>query len=160
MSRLKVSWKTRLRVWLFNFYPPYLGAGIRITHIAPDFSKFRTEMKLTFYNKNYVGVHFGGSLYAMCDPFFMLILLERLGTDYIVWDKAGNMQFLKPGTGKVFAEFYIPDEEIVRIKEEVAKKKKADFTFYADVKDTEGEVIARVEKVVYVRRRGKLPLQN
>ncbi|TGN20485.1 DUF4442 domain-containing protein [Leptospira idonii] len=160
MYQSKVSWKTRLRVWLFNFYLPYLGAGIRITHIAPDFSRFRTEMKLTFYNRNYVGVHFGGSLYAMCDPFFMLILLERLGKDYIVWDKAGNMEFVKPGTGKVSAEFHITDAEIDRIKEEIEKKKKGDFTFHADVVGEGGEVIARVEKIVYVRKRGKLPVQN
>lgn len=120
----KISWKKRFKIWLFNFYPPYVGAGIRIKEIAPDFSYFRSEMNLRFYNRNYVGVHFGGSLYSMCDPFFMLILLERLGSDYIVWDKAGNMIFVKPGMGKVIAEFRISDSEIERIKEEIELKKK------------------------------------
>ncbi|MDF3820796.1 DUF4442 domain-containing protein [Leptospira sp. 96542] len=156
----KISWKKRLRVWLFNFYFPYLGAGIRISKIAPDFSYFRTEMKLTWFNKNYVGVHFGGSLYAMCDPFFMLILLERLGSDYIVWDKAGNMEFIKPGLTHVYAEFRISDEVIDSIKSEIDQKKKANYTFYAEVKTVSGEVVARVEKIIYVRKRGKLPIQN
>lgn len=154
------SWKKRFKIWLYNFYPPYVGAGIRIKEIAPDFSYFRSEMKLRFYNKNYVGVHFGGSLYSMCDPFFMLILLERLGSDYIVWDKAGNMIFVKPGTGKVVAEFRIPETEIQRIKDEIEVKKKGDYLFTTDVKNEEGEVIAKLEKTVYIRKRGKLPIQN
>ncbi|MBM9590236.1 DUF4442 domain-containing protein [Leptospira sp. 201903075] len=156
----KISWKKRFKIWLFNFYPPYVGAGIRIKEIAPDFSYFRSEMKLKFYNKNYVGVHFGGSLYSMCDPFFMLILLERLGSDYIVWDKAGNMIFVKPGMGKVIAEFRISDSEIERIKEEIEVKKKGDYLFTTDVKNEEGEVIAKLEKTVYIRKRGRLPVQN
>ncbi|TGK82099.1 DUF4442 domain-containing protein [Leptospira noumeaensis] len=154
------SWKKRFKIWLYNFYPPYVGAGIRIKEIAPDFSYFRSEMNLRFYNKNYVGVHFGGSLYSMCDPFFMLILLERLGSDYIVWDKAGNMIFVKPGMGKVIAEFQIPDSEIQRIKEEIEVKKKGDYLFTTDVKNEAGEVIAKLEKTVYIRKRGKLPVQN
>lgn len=156
----KISWKKRFKIWLFNFYPPYLGAGIRIKEIAPDFSYFRSEMNLRFYNRNYVGVHFGGSLYSMCDPFFMLILLERLGSDYIVWDKAGNMIFVKPGMGKVIAEFRISDSEIERIKEEIDVKKKGDYLFTTDVKNEAGEVIAKLEKTVYIRKRGRLPVQN
>ncbi|EOQ96031.1 hypothetical protein LEP1GSC195_3086 [Leptospira wolbachii serovar Codice str. CDC] len=156
----KISWKKRFKIWLFNFYPPYVGAGIRIKEIAPDFSYFRSEMNLRFYNRNYVGVHFGGSLYSMCDPFFMLILLERLGSDYIVWDKAGNMIFVKPGMGKVIAEFRISDSEIERIKEEIELKKKGDYLFTTEVKNEEGEVIAKLEKTVYIRKRGRLPVQN
>ncbi|PJZ46238.1 DUF4442 domain-containing protein [Leptospira brenneri] len=157
---ISTSWKKRFKVWLYNFYPPYIGAGIRIKEIAPDFSYFRSEMKLKFYNRNYVGVHFGGSLYSMCDPFFMLILLERLGSDYIVWDKAGNMIFVKPGMGKVIAEFRISDSEIQKIKEEIEVKKKGDYLFTTDVKNEAGEVVAKLEKTVYIRKRGRLPVQN
>ncbi|MGE8720582.1 DUF4442 domain-containing protein [Leptospira terpstrae] len=156
----KISWKKRFKIWLFNFYPPYLGAGIRIKEIAPDLSYFRSEMNLRFYNRNYVGVHFGGSLYSMCDPFFMLILFEKLGSDYIVWDKAGNMIFVKPGMGKVIAEFRISDSEIQRIKEEIEVKKKGDYLFTTEVKNEEGEIIAKLEKTVYIRKRGRLPVQN
>lgn len=156
----KISWKKRFKIWLFNFYPPYLGAGIRIKEIAPDLSYFRSEMNLRFYNRNYVGVHFGGSLYSMCDPFFMLILLEKLGSDYIVWDKAGNMIFVKPGMGKVIAEFRISDSEIQRIKDEIEVKKKGDYLFTTEVKSEEGEIIAKLEKTVYIRKRGRLPVQN
>ena len=41
-------------------YPPYLGAGVRVTEIADDFKIIRVEMPLRFYNRNCVGTHFGG----------------------------------------------------------------------------------------------------
>ena len=78
-----------LRRWI-NFWPPFLGAGIRIQYIAPDMKSVDVEMKLHFWNANYVGTHFGGSLFAMTDPFYMLMLIANLGSDYIVWDKAAT----------------------------------------------------------------------
>jgi hypothetical protein len=87
------SRKLRRRI---NFYPPYLGAGVRVTHIADDFRHIEVEMPLRFYNRNYFGTHFGGSLYSMCDPFYVLMLANILGPDYIVWDKAANIRFKSP----------------------------------------------------------------
>jgi hypothetical protein len=66
-----------LRRWI-NFWPPFLGMGIRIKHIAPDMKAVDVEMKLRFWNANYVGTHFGGSLFAMTDPFYMLMLMANL----------------------------------------------------------------------------------
>jgi len=65
-------------------------AGIRVRRISADFQTIDVEMPLRFWNRNYVGTHFGGSLYSMCDPFFMVMLMENLGPDYIVWDKAAT----------------------------------------------------------------------
>ncbi|XDD46722.1 DUF4442 domain-containing protein [Leptospira sp. WS39.C2] len=155
-----ISWKKRFKIWLYNFYPPYLGAGIRIKTIAKDLSYFQVEMNLRFYNKNYVGVHFGGSLYSMCDPFFMLILLETLGSDYIVWDKVGSMTFVKPGKGKVKAKFQILPDEIENIKKEVESKRKGEFHFTTNVIDSENDIVATLEKTIYIRKRGRLPVQN
>jgi hypothetical protein len=69
----------RLFKMLLNCYPPYLGAGIRVRHVSHDFRDLWVQMKLRFYNRNYVGTHFGGSLYAMIDPFYMLMLMQVLG---------------------------------------------------------------------------------
>lgn len=150
----------RIRLWFFNFYAPFFGAGIRVVEMSPDLTKFVTEMDLTPFNTNYVGVHFGGSLYAMADPFFMLILLENLGSDFIVWDKSATIHFLKPGTGKVRAEFYISHEEIEAIRKDVLRSKKKDCFFIAEVKAVDGTVVAKIEKTIYVRKKGKLPIQK
>ena len=73
-------------------------------------------MKLRWWNRNYVGTQFGGSLYSMCDPFFMLILVEALGPRYVVWDKAATIRFRRPGRGTVHATFHIPQERIDEIR--------------------------------------------
>lgn len=112
-------------------------------------------MKLRVWNKNYVGVHFGGSLYSMTDPFYMLMLMEKLGKDYIVWDKSAKINFVKPGKGKVFAEFRITDEELYQIKEIADNQYKHEPIFKVVVKDKNGEVVAEIEKELYVRKKNK-----
>jgi hypothetical protein len=136
-----------------SYWPPYLGAGISVDYIAPDFSKIEVSMKLKFWNKNYVGTHFGGSLYAMTDPFFMLILIERLGPNYIVWDKAACINFKKPGQGKVKAVFEITDEKITAIKEELLHKEKIYPVFTVNVLNEKQEIVSIVEKTLYVKRK-------
>ena len=140
---------------LFPFYPPYLGAGIRVTDIADDFSHIRVRMKLTWWNRNYVGSHFGGSLYSMCDPFFMLILIEQLGRDYVVWDKAATIRFRRPGRGTVFANFQIPQERVEEIRLAADENDVTEPIFTVEVHDGEGKRIAEVEKLLYVRRKDR-----
>ncbi|MEW6405750.1 MAG: YiiD C-terminal domain-containing protein [Chloroflexota bacterium] len=147
---MTTTWQ-RFRERLINFYPPFLGAGIQARNVNE--STVCVEMKLKWFNVNLVGVHFGGSLYAMCDPWFMLILMRKLGSDYIVWDKAASIQFLRPGRGRVKATFHIPQERVDEIRREADAKSKLEPTFTVDVTDDDGQVIARVEKLLYVRRK-------
>lgn len=133
-----------------NLYPPFVGAGIRVRRI-PD--GFETSMRLRVYNRNYVGTHFGGNLYSMCDPFFMLILIQRLGRDYVVWDKAATIRFRRPGRGRVHARFVIPTEQVEEIRRTADANGRAEPVFQVDVLDQTGEVVASVEKVVSVRRK-------
>lgn len=130
-----------------------VGAGIRSRIV--DEQTVEVEMKLTPLNRNLVGVHFGGSLYAMCDPWFMLILMRLLGREYIVWDKAASIQFKKPGRGTVKARFYVPPGRVEEIRRDADAQGKTEPTFMVDVMDEEGQVIAHVEKLLYVRRRKK-----
>jgi acyl-coenzyme A thioesterase PaaI-like protein len=143
--------KQRLRERLINFYPPLLGAGIR-SHVVDEHT-IRVELKLTAFNRNIVGTHFGGSLYAMCDPWFMLMLMRLLGPDYIVWDKAASIQFLQPGLGTMAATFHIPQERIAEIRLEADGGQKIEPKFTVDVLDAQGEAIAHVEKLLYVRKK-------
>ena len=137
--------------WLLNLYPPYLGAGVRIRRIAPDFRSVSVSMNLTRWNRNYVGTQFGGSLYAMVDPFYMLLLIECLGRDYIVWDKAASIDFITPGKGRVHAEFRIDDALLEEIRQQTAMGKKYLPQLQVDITDDAGTLIARVDKTLYVR---------
>jgi hypothetical protein len=144
------AWQ-RFRRRFINFYPPLFGTGIR-AHIINEYTT-HVEMRLTALNRNLMGVHFGGSLYAMCDPWFAIILMDALGTDYTVWDKSASIQFVKPGNGTVSAEFYIPREQIDRIRLEAERGLKIEPTFTVDVMDELDQIVAHLEKILYVRKR-------
>lgn len=134
-----------------NLWPPFLGAGIRVKRIAPDMKAIDVEMKLRWWNANYVGTHFGGSLFAMTDAFYMLMLMANLGRDYIVWDKAASIRYRKPGRGTVTAEFRLNNAQLDDIREKLKTLPKYEPTFTVEVKDEQGIVIAEVEKLLYVR---------
>jgi len=138
---------------LWNFWPPFLGAGIRVRRITPDWKEIDVEMKLRSWNANYVGTHYGGSLYSIADPFFMVMLIENLGKDYIIWDKAASIRFKKPGRGTVSASFRLSEEQLGEIKNAVDSQGKIERTFMVEVKDESGTVIAEVEKLLYFRRK-------
>jgi hypothetical protein len=138
---------------IIRFYGPFLGAAVRPVEISKDYRYIKVEMPLTFYNKNYMGTQFGGSLYAMVDPWYMLMLKKNLGRDYIVWDKGATIHFRKPGMGKVWAEFSLSEEILNEIRAEVEKTVKMDKVFKVEIRDTSGKLIAEVDKVLYIRRK-------
>jgi Domain of unknown function (DUF4442) len=136
-----------------NWWPPFAAAGIRVKRLDPDWKAIDVEMKLHFWNSNYVGTHYGGSLYSMTDPFYMVMLIENLGRDYVVWDKSATIRFKKPGKGKVLAAFRLSEEQIEGIRQSLKTQEKIEPTFVVEVKDQAGAVVAEVQKVLHVRRR-------
>lgn len=138
---------------VMNLWPPFWGTGISIAELAPDYSRLVVRMKRRFYNANAFGTHFGGSLYAMCDPFFVLMLVPRLGPDYLVWDKAASIDFIKPGRGTVTAVFDWDASEIEEILARTANGEKYEPQRVVEVRDERGELVARVRKTLYVRKR-------
>jgi acyl-coenzyme A thioesterase PaaI-like protein len=134
-----------------NAYPPYVAAGIRITDVAPDVSRIVVQMSLLPWNRNFFGTHFGGSLYSMCDPFFLFQAHFNLGDDYVVWDKTASIRFMKPGKGTVKAVFEMPSSKIEELRSLAAGGLKVEPTFVVEVKDDTGDVVAHVEKVLYIR---------
>lgn len=146
----------RLR-WLIGWYAPYLGAGVRMTHAAEDFSHLRVEMRLTWFNRNYVGTHFGGSLYSMTDPHLMFMLMQRLGRDYIVWDQEANIRFVSPGRGTVHADFRVTEAELEAIREATAGGQPHRPTWTVEVRGADEAVVAVVVKTLYVRLKKRDP---
>jgi acyl-coenzyme A thioesterase PaaI-like protein len=136
-----------------NLWPPFLGAGIRVRRITPDFREVRVDMKLGYANRNYFGTHFGGSLYAMTDPFFAMMVHHNLPRSYMVWDKAGSIEYVAPGRGRVSATFRLEQSDIDTIVRMTAEGDKHLHLFRVDVVDGEGLIVAKVEKIVYARRK-------
>lgn len=138
---------------LMNLWPPFLFNSIVVTEIAPDWSAVKVTLRRRFWNRNYVGTHFGGNLFAMTDPFWMLILLHQLGKDYVVWDKAATIDFLAPGRSDVCAYFQMSPATLEELRAEAATGEKVLRWFQVDVMNAEREVIAKVNKQLYIRRK-------
>ena len=151
----------RIKLYLMikgiNFWGPLRGAGIRVTGSSDHFTAVHVELRQKWNNRNIVGVHFGGSLYAMCDPFFMWILMHHLGTRYIVWDKAARIRFRRPGRGTVKATFRISPDKIAEVKRLANEHGKYEETFHVQVIDSSGAVVAEVEKLLYVKAKDHQP---
>lgn len=136
-----------------NLWPPFLFTGVHVTRIDDDYRHARVELRMRPWNRNYVRTHFGGSLFAMTDPFWMLLTLQSLGRDYIVWDKAGSIEFVKPGRGTVHARFDLEEATLDAIRAATAGGEKHLRWFDTTVVDEDGGVVAHVRKQLYVRRK-------
>jgi acyl-coenzyme A thioesterase PaaI-like protein len=145
----------RMPAWMLrhvmNVWGPFRGAGIAVTALAEDWSHARVILKQRLLNRNYVGTHFGGSLFAMTDPFYMLMLMHRLGKTYRVWDRAASIDYLSPARGTVCAEFRLEDQTVEDIRRGAAEGKAIFPEFDVEVRDSAGTVVARVHKQIYVR---------
>ncbi|MBT8332811.1 MAG: DUF4442 domain-containing protein [Desulfobacterales bacterium] len=138
---------------LLNIYGPYFGAGVKVEHISSDWKQISVSMKLRWYNRNIFGIHFGGSLYSMADPHFVIMLMNLLGSDYLVLDKSATIEFLRPAKGRVFATFEITDDELAIIRAQTDKKRRSLPEFTTTIVDENQKTIARIYKILYVRKK-------
>jgi hypothetical protein len=138
---------------MMNWWPPFLASGISVTRLDPDWRHIDVELRLHWWNANYVGSHYGGSLYSMTDPFYMLMLIENLGREYVVWDKAATIRFRRAVREPVRANFVISELQLDEIRTALATQGKFEPTFKVDVRDRAGNVVAEVEKLLHIRRK-------
>lgn len=142
--------------WMMNLYFPFLGAGVHIERINHDYTELDVRMRLTRRNRNYVGTHFGGSLYSMTDPFYMLMLMQHLGKDHIIWDQAAQIDFVAPGRGTVYARFRLSRAQIEAFRADAATGKSTRPVLLIEVVSDTGDVVARVRKTLYIRLKPEL----
>jgi len=124
-----------------------------VVYIARDWKELRVEIPLSWRTRNYVGTIYGGSMYGGIDPMYMLMLIKLLGPDYIVWDKAANIRFLKPGRTTLKARFLLDDAEVESIKADLRERKSVDRVYEVELVDEGGTVYAIVEKTIYIRKK-------
>jgi hypothetical protein len=141
------SWRLRTNVW-----PPYLAAGIRVEHVARDFRALTVVIAPRWWSRRH-GALAGGLLYAGVDPFFVVMVQHQLGPGYLVWDKAGSIEVLAAGRGRVWARLELADDDLEQIRRMTEDGDKHLHLFAADLRDADGMTVARVEKMIYVRKK-------
>ncbi len=147
------SWQSRMLRWRFNLFPAYRRTGARITFIADDLHRIRVRLPLNWKTRNYVGTLFGGSMYGAVDPIYMVMFIRLLGPGYIVWDKAANIEYKKPGRSTLTAEFEVTNAELQSIKDALERAEKIERTYEIELRDAEGAQCAVVKKLLYFRRK-------
>lgn len=138
---------------LYNFWPVFLFSGIKIIKKSKDFRYAKVRLKLRFWTANYVGTQYGGSMYSMTDPFYMVMLIKNLGPGYTVWDKAATIRYLKPGRTDVFAEFNLSQQDLDEIKKTVEANGRMEWIRKVEIRNTEGELIAEVERTLSIKKK-------
>jgi acyl-coenzyme A thioesterase PaaI-like protein len=155
--RFPAAIANKLRCWSFYLFGCYRGTGGRLKYIAEDWSEVRLEIPLSRRTRNYVGTIFGGSLYSAVDPIYMLMLIRRLGPEFLVWDKSANIQFKKPGRETLHARFLVSNDELAAVRSALESQRSIDRSYTVDLVDGSGTVCATVEKIIYIRRREQHP---
>jgi acyl-coenzyme A thioesterase PaaI-like protein len=138
---------------LINLWPPLLFSGIRVRSVSADWTQVEAELRLTWGNRNAVGTMFGGSLFAMTDPFYPLMLQHNLGPGYAVWTKSAQIEFFTPGRGIVRANFNLTGTQIEEILAATADGQSHLPRFSTTIMDLQGQKISEVSTVLYVRRK-------
>lgn len=138
---------------MMRLWPPFLGAGIKVHQFNKEFTKIVVKMKMRFWNRNYVGTHFGGSIYSMTDPFYMLMLMNLLGKKYIVWDKSASIRYRIPAKGTLYAVFELSHEQIAAFRQELEQAKKIEPDFTIKITNSKGESVAEVKKTIYIAKK-------
>jgi acyl-coenzyme A thioesterase PaaI-like protein len=136
---------------LMNLWPPFLCNSIRVQSLSDDWSEARVVLRLRPWNRNYVRSQFGGNLFAMTDPLWMLLVMHQLGREYYVWDKAGAIDFVAPGREDVYAHFKLEPAVVDELRAAAAGGEKVLRWFETDIRTGGGELVARVRKQIYVR---------
>jgi acyl-coenzyme A thioesterase PaaI-like protein len=147
------SFKSRRFRWGMNFFPAYRGTGGRVTYISDDWREVRAKVPLSLRTRNYFGTIYGGSMYGAVDPIYVLMLVNVLGPEYIVWDRAASIRFKKPGKSTLFVEFHLSNDEIIEIKRLAETERSVDRVYNLELKDSAGTVCAEIEKTLYIAKK-------
>ncbi len=145
---------------LANLWPPLFFAGIKVTHLSADYRQARVTLKLRWYTRNYVGVQYGGSLMSMTDPWYMSMLMHNLGSDYFVWDKHAEIDYIAPGKTHVHAQFSISQQRLDEIKQLTSDGQKHLASFTVEIRDDQEQLVARVKRVVYIKLKPRARVQS
>jgi acyl-coenzyme A thioesterase PaaI-like protein len=145
-----------LRFW--NFWPPFFFSGIKVIKMAKDFRHIVVRLKLRFWNANFVGTQYGGLIFSMTDPFYMIMLMKNLGASYVVWDKSAHIKYLRPGKTDLLAEFQLSEDDVKKIQQEFQEQDRLEWTRTIEVKDIHGAVVAEVRKIISIKK--KKPLEE
>lgn len=128
----------------------YRRTTAKLIDVSDDLHKVVITLRLNWKNKNYVGSIFGGSMLAATDPIYLIQLIQILGDDYVVWDKAVTARYKRPAKSRIYGTFLFSEEEIKDIKNKIAESHEIDITKTMNLIDEKQQIIATFSKTLYI----------
>ncbi|MCU4676800.1 DUF4442 domain-containing protein [Catenovulum sp. 2E275] len=151
----KVFKYPRLIRLAMNIWPPFFCCGIRFSQISADYRYAKIELRHWKINLNANRTQYGGSIFSMTDPVYSLLLMANLGSKYHVWDKSAEVDFIHPGRETLIAEAFLEAEKLAEIIQATRNGDKIYPTFTFHIKDAHGQLVAKVNRTLYVRLKAK-----
>jgi acyl-coenzyme A thioesterase PaaI-like protein len=134
----------------FNWSPMYKRTTAKLIEVSDNLYYVKIRLKLNWKNRNYSGSIFGGSMLAATDPIYMIQLIQILGDNYVVWDKAVEARYKRPAKSTIYGEFIFSSEEITNIKKSVSENNETDIVKTLNLVDEKQNIIATFNKTVYI----------
>jgi hypothetical protein len=147
--------------WALSFYPPLFFQRIWVRKFHPDFRGVDVKINRSFFNRNYNGSIFGGTIFAATDPFYAILfdqLMQRRGYKCRVWLKSASIQYLKPGRSDLFFSLKITDEMLQEAEQALQTEGKFVKAYPMELFDKDGQLCVLVMNEVYLRN--KYPNEN
>ena len=135
----------------FNLSPMYRRTSAKVVYISEDFLKIQIKLPFSYKNTNYVGTIFGGSMFSAVDPFPMTQLMNLIGDDYVVWDKAAEIFFRRPAKEDIYADFIYSIEELEEIKKKAKELNEFEIVKITKLTNKDKSIVyCEVHKKVYI----------
>ncbi len=143
--------KPKLFKYGFNLSPMYRRSTARIISVSDDLLNVRIKLPINYKNRNYVNSIFGGSMFSAVDPIPMVQLINILGKDFVVWDKAAEVFFKRPAKEDLYADFSFDQKTIEEIKERALKENEFEMVKNTKLTNKDGStVFCEVNKTIYI----------
>ena len=90
-------------------------------------------------------------MFSAVDPFPMTQLMNLIGDDYVIWDKAAEIFFRRPAKEDLYAEFTYSIEELDEIKQKAKENKEFEIVKTTQLTNKDKSIVfCEVRKKVYI----------
>jgi hypothetical protein len=143
--------KSKVLKYGFNLSPMYRRTSAKVVYISEDFLTIQIKLPFSYKNTNYVNTIFGGSMFSAVDPFPMTQLMNLIGGDYVVWDKAAEIYFRRPAREDLYADFIYTLEELDEIKQKAQEQNEFEIVKTTKLTNKDKSIVyCEVRKRVYI----------
>ncbi len=145
----------RVLKWGMRFYPPLFFQRIWVKNFDKDFTGAEVKIFRSILNINYNRSIFGGTIYSAADPFYAVLFYQSLlrrGYKVLVWQKAAEIDYIKPGMTTLSFKIRIKEEDIQEACTTLDANEKFVKSYPLEITDKYGELCAKVQNVIYIRK--------